>query len=120
MAPSRAELDHQSDTIEAVLATHKIPSRVDSAVVSPPFIQFHLVTAPGVKVRKVTGLADAIALALRCSRVPIYRRGGRFHRAGWSRRPRISRTSPDQSDPSAVSSPAWLSKCWSRRVPRIA
>ena len=40
MALSRYELDRQSDTIEAVLATHKIPSRVDGAVVSPRFVQF--------------------------------------------------------------------------------
>jgi S-DNA-T family DNA segregation ATPase FtsK/SpoIIIE len=79
MALSRYELDRQSDTIEAVLATHKIPSRVDGAVVSPRFVQFRLVTAPGVKVGKVTGLAEELALALRCANVRVYRSGGGFH-----------------------------------------
>ena len=79
MALSRYELDRQSDTIEAVLATHKIPSRVDGAVVSPRFVQFTLVTAPGVKVSKVTGLAEELALALRSPNVRVYRSGGGFH-----------------------------------------
>ena len=79
MALSRYELDRQSDTIEAVLATHKIPSRVEGAVVSPRFVQFQLVTAPGVKVNKVTGLAEELALALRTPHVRVYRSGGGFH-----------------------------------------
>lgn len=79
MAIRRSDLDRQADIIEAVLGQHKIRCRVDGAVVTPRFVQFHLRTTADVKVRRVMGLAEEIALALRAADARIYRSRGRIH-----------------------------------------
>ncbi|RME50601.1 MAG: DNA translocase FtsK, partial [Caldilineae bacterium] len=79
MAIRRSDLERQADLIEAVLAQHKIRNRVDGAVVTPRFVQFHLRTAGDVKVRRVMGLAEEIALALGAPSVRVYRSRGRIH-----------------------------------------
>jgi S-DNA-T family DNA segregation ATPase FtsK/SpoIIIE len=78
MPMSRAALEQQCDRIETVLARHRLPGHVEGATVTPRLIQFHLVTPVGVKVSKVTGLAEEIALALRCREARVYRTDGKF------------------------------------------
>jgi S-DNA-T family DNA segregation ATPase FtsK/SpoIIIE len=76
MAFRRRILDMQADTIESVLAHHKVQGRVNGGTVTPRFIQFELHTAPGAKVKQVTGLADEIAMALGKDEARVYRKGG--------------------------------------------
>lgn len=78
MALSRATLDAMCNRIEMVLVRHKLPGRVDGATVTPRLVQFHLVTPVGVKVSKVTGLAEEIALALGAREARVYRAGNKF------------------------------------------
>ena len=66
----------QANQIEAVLAQHKVPGRVQGGVVTPRYIRFEVVTEMGAKVSKVTGLADEIALALNQRQARIFREGG--------------------------------------------
>jgi len=57
-------LDLQANRIEAVLATHRAPARVLGGVVTPRMVRFHLQPSPGVRVRRLVGLAEELALAL--------------------------------------------------------
>jgi len=65
----------QSNSIEAVLARHKVPSRVTGGTVTPRFIKFNLVTQIGTKVSKVSSLAEEIAMELGAREARIYRSG---------------------------------------------
>ena len=76
MAYRKRTLNMQADTIEAVLAQHKVPARVQGGVVTPRFVQFHVTTDMGSKVKQVTQLADEIALALGKREARVYRKGG--------------------------------------------
>lgn len=79
MEIQRQQLEQQADRIEAVLAQHKIMCRVQSGLVTPRFIQFHIIPGPGTKVRKVAALAEEMALALNSREARIYRQGSRIH-----------------------------------------
>lgn len=79
MEITRAALERQADTIEAVLARYRTPGRVQGGVVTPRFVQFRLVPYAGVKVSKITGLAEELALALGCRQVRITRQGAVIH-----------------------------------------
>lgn len=79
MAPERSTLELKADRIEMVLAKHKIMGRVTSGIVTPRFVQFHIRTSLGTKVRKVAALSEEIALALGASGVRIYRDGGQIN-----------------------------------------
>ncbi len=72
----RDHLDHQADTIDAVLAQHKVNGRVTGGTVTHRFIRFDLALMPGTKLNKVTALSEELALALRCSSVRVDRLGG--------------------------------------------
>ena len=76
MAKGRRTLEMQSDRIEAVLARHKVRSRVTGGTVTPRFIKFDLVTAIGTKVSKVSSLAEEIAMELGARDARVYRNGG--------------------------------------------
>lgn len=76
MANRRRTLEMQANQIEAVLAHHKVPGRVQGGTVTPRYVRFEIVTDMGSKVAKVTGLADEIALALNKRQARIYREGG--------------------------------------------
>ncbi|HXF62578.1 MAG TPA: DNA translocase FtsK, partial [Caldilineaceae bacterium] len=76
MAIRRSGLEAQADRIEAVLARHRVPGQVQGGAVTPRLVRFHLATPVGVKVGKVSALAEEIALALGCREVRIYRDGG--------------------------------------------
>lgn len=58
------ELDLQANRIEAVLATHRVPTRVIGGIVTPRLIRFHLSPSPGVRLRRLLGLSEEVALAL--------------------------------------------------------
>jgi DNA segregation ATPase FtsK/SpoIIIE, S-DNA-T family len=75
MAYRKRTLEMQADTIEAVLARNKVSARVKGGVVTPRFVQFHISTEVGAKVKQVTSLADEIALALGKREARIYRKG---------------------------------------------
>ncbi len=75
MAYRRRTLEMQADRIEAVLAKHKVESRVSGGTVTPRFVRFDIAMQLGAKVNKVTGLAEEIAMALGKSEARIYRQG---------------------------------------------
>lgn len=79
MKLTRPALEDLANRIEVVLARHRLPGHVQGGVVTPRLIQFHLVTPVGVKVSKVTGLAEEMALALGCREVRVYRSDGKIH-----------------------------------------
>ncbi len=68
-------MEFQSDRIEAVLASHRIPIRVHGGVVAPRWIRFHFSAAPSAKVSKIRGLSEEIALALGAADARIARDG---------------------------------------------
>lgn len=76
MAKGRRKLEMQSDRIEAVLARHKVRSRVTGGTVTPRFIKFDLITQIGTKVSKVSSLAEEIAMELGTRDARVYRNGG--------------------------------------------
>jgi S-DNA-T family DNA segregation ATPase FtsK/SpoIIIE len=75
MAYRRRTLEMQADTIEAVLARHRVGGKVKGGTVTPRFVQFHVATDVGTKVKQVTNLAEEIALALGKREARIYRKG---------------------------------------------
>jgi S-DNA-T family DNA segregation ATPase FtsK/SpoIIIE len=76
MAQRRRTLEMQADTIEAVLARHRVAGKVKGGTVTPRFVQFHVTTGLGTKVKQVSGLAEEIALALGKREARVYRKGG--------------------------------------------
>lgn len=79
MANRRRKLEMQADTIEAVLARHKVPGRVKGGTVTPRFVKFEITTDVGTKVKQVTSLADEFALALGEREARVYRKGGEIN-----------------------------------------
>lgn len=75
MASKRRKLEMQSNSIEQVLARHKVRSRVTGGTVTPRFVKFNLVTQIGTKVSKVSSLAEEIAMELGAREARIYREG---------------------------------------------
>ena len=69
-------LHFQADRIEMVLASHKVPARVTGGIVTPRLVRYHLTTPLGVKVRKVAGLSEEIALSLGASSCRVHRHQG--------------------------------------------
>ena len=68
-------LNFQADRIESVLASHRVPVRVHGGVVSPRWMRFLVVAAPGAKISVVRNLSEEIALALGAENVRIAREG---------------------------------------------
>ena len=79
MAYKRRVLELQSDRIEAVLARHKVQSRVTGGTITPRFIQFNLAAQVGTKVSKVVSLAEEIAMALGTRQARVYRNGSEIN-----------------------------------------
>jgi len=75
----RYSLEAQADRIEALLALHKVDAVVRGGIVTPRYIQFHLLAGMSTKVKKVSSLAEELALALNCQQVRVYRREGTIH-----------------------------------------
>ena len=76
MGYKRRTLEYQSDTIEAVLARHKVAGKVSGGVVTPRLVRFRLSPQVGTKVSKISALAEEIAMALGSREARIYRHGG--------------------------------------------
>lgn len=72
----RRQLEMQSDRIEAVLASHRVPGRVWGATITPRFIRFQVTTATGTRVNKVSTLSEEIALSLGVRSARVYRQNG--------------------------------------------
>ncbi len=75
LAVSRDFLNFQSDRIERVLASHRVPVRVHGGTVSPRWIRFHLTPAIGAKIATVRNLSEELALALGAADVRVARDG---------------------------------------------
>ncbi len=73
---NRQVLNYQSDRIEDVLLSHKLPTRVWGGTVTPRFVRFRLSLPMGAKVKKVTSLAEEIALSLGVPSCRVFRQGG--------------------------------------------
>jgi S-DNA-T family DNA segregation ATPase FtsK/SpoIIIE len=72
---TRDYLNFQSDRIERVLASHKVPARVHGGMVSPRWIRFLLTPALGARVATVRNLSEELALALGAQDVRVSREG---------------------------------------------
>jgi S-DNA-T family DNA segregation ATPase FtsK/SpoIIIE len=72
----RRVLHFQADRIEQVLASHKVPSRVTGGTVMPRLVRFSVATPLGIKVSRVTGLAEELALGLGTPSCRVYRQQG--------------------------------------------
>src|SRR5437667_4958796 len=77
VAPSitREYLEFQSDRIERVLASHRVPVRVHGGSVTPRWIRYHVAPALGAKVATIRNLSEELALALGAPDVRLAREG---------------------------------------------
>jgi S-DNA-T family DNA segregation ATPase FtsK/SpoIIIE len=69
-------LHHQADRIELVLASHKVPARVTGGTVTPRLVRYQISTPLGIKIRRIKGLAEEIALSLGAPTCRVYRQAG--------------------------------------------
>ena len=72
----RRLLHFQADRIELVLSSHRVPVRVTGGTVSPRLVRYQLSTPLGVRVKRVAGLAEEIALSLGAPSCRVYRQEG--------------------------------------------
>ncbi len=70
-ALSRQEILRNSETLERTLSEFGIAARVVEVNYGPVITRYELEPPPGVKVNRIVGLADNLALALRASHVRI-------------------------------------------------
>src|SRR5713226_3049812 len=75
MSSRTTRLNLQADRIEMVLAQHRLPAQVAGGIVTPRVVRFNLNVGPTVKLNKLSGLAEEIALALGAANVRIQRDG---------------------------------------------
>jgi S-DNA-T family DNA segregation ATPase FtsK/SpoIIIE len=85
----RLRLEFQADCIEATLASHRVRSRVAGGTVTPRFVRFDLVPAPGTRIRRISALSEELALSLNAPTCRVFRRGGRVQ-------VQVPRKRPDQ------------------------
>jgi S-DNA-T family DNA segregation ATPase FtsK/SpoIIIE len=72
---TREYLNFQSDRIERVLASHRVPVRVQGGDVTPRWIRFHVAPGLGAKVATIRNLSEELALALGAPDVRVSREG---------------------------------------------
>ncbi len=72
---NRQMLNFQADRIESVLASHRVPARVEGGSVTPRAVRFHLSAGAGARISRVQGLSEELALALGSSQVRLAREG---------------------------------------------
>jgi S-DNA-T family DNA segregation ATPase FtsK/SpoIIIE len=77
-ASRKQRLEHQAERLEQVLASYKVPARVAGGTVTPRLVRFHLLPAPGIKLRAVVGLAEELAMSLGVQSARVYRRDGQL------------------------------------------
>lgn len=75
---TREYLEFQSDRIERVLASHRVPARVEGGSVTPRAIRFQVAPALGAKLATIRNLSEELALALNAPDVRIARQGDRL------------------------------------------
>ena len=68
-------LNFQADRIEHVLASHRVPARVQGGTVSPRWIRFMLTPAVGARIASVRNLSEELAMALGAADVRVAREG---------------------------------------------
>jgi S-DNA-T family DNA segregation ATPase FtsK/SpoIIIE len=72
---TRDYLEFQSDRIERVLASHRVPAHVEGGAVTPRWIRYHLALAVGARVAAIRNLSEELALALGAPDVRLARTG---------------------------------------------
>jgi S-DNA-T family DNA segregation ATPase FtsK/SpoIIIE len=72
---TRDYLELQSDRIERVLASHRVPVQVHGGTVTPRWIRFHLTPVMGAKIATIRNLSEELALALGAPDVRLARNG---------------------------------------------
>lgn len=72
----REHLERQADAIEWVLGSHGVQAIVAGGVVGPRLARFHLHPAPGVRVSRLIGLTEELALALAVPACRLTRQNG--------------------------------------------
>jgi S-DNA-T family DNA segregation ATPase FtsK/SpoIIIE len=72
---TREYLEFQSDRIERVLASHRVPVRVEGGAVTPRWIRYYLAPSIGAKVATIRNLSEELALALGAPDVRLARAG---------------------------------------------
>ncbi len=72
----RQVLESQANRIEAVLEKHQVSARVTGGLVSPRWVQYQLLPGLGVKLSKIKGLTEELALALGAETCRVSRERG--------------------------------------------
>lgn len=72
----RQRLERQANQIEHVFENHRLSVKVAGGIVSPRWVRFDLRLGRGVRLEKVRGLVEDLALGLKVSVCRIMRRGG--------------------------------------------
>ncbi len=75
MASNQDILNMQADRIESVLASHRVPARVQGGTVSPRWVRFNISPALGARIATVRNLSEELALALGAQDVRVARAG---------------------------------------------
>ena len=75
MATNQNVLNMQADRIESVLASHRVPARVQGGTVSPRWVRFNITPALGARIATVRNLSEELALALGAQDVRVARAG---------------------------------------------
>lgn len=68
-------LNFQADRIERVLASHRVPARVQGGQVSPRMVRFMVTPALGARIATVRNLSEELAMALGAQDVRVAREG---------------------------------------------
>ncbi len=69
-------LQFQADRIELLLAQHRLLARVTGGTVTPRTIRFQLMPGPGTRLRRITELAEELALSLGAAQCRVFRDQG--------------------------------------------
>lgn len=74
----RRRLESQAQRLEQVLASHNVPARVFGGIVTSRLVRFHLLPAPGIKIRTIIRLAEELAMSLGVTSARVQRREGQI------------------------------------------
>jgi S-DNA-T family DNA segregation ATPase FtsK/SpoIIIE len=64
--------------LEQVLASYRVPARVQGGTVTPRLIRFQLLPAPGTRISAILRLSEELAMALGASSIRVRRRDGQL------------------------------------------
>lgn len=74
--PLRPWLEEQANRIEHLCRAHRLAVRVQGGVVTPRLVRFHLAVDPAIPLKRLAGLEEDLALALRVASARLARRDG--------------------------------------------